>query len=196
MERTILRNLQILILLITFSASAQNYELGAGIVRSEDNLVGYTIEANFIIKTDQSREYLNNLIFGFSHSGYMSENRKIVNKEHIEADCNCSSEDLSLISAQSLSPLGAQKIKKETRTVGLTLGVEICKDCWMKRIYLLTGVTNLQHLTIINNEKRGEYRTMQIDAGVKYFIKYKNSFITPTFRFNPETITFSIGYSR
>src|SRR5690349_9704239 len=186
MERRKLFKLQILILLIAFSASAQNYELGAGIVHSEDNLTGYTIEANFIVKTNQNREYLNNLILGFNHSGYMSGNSKITSKEQIETECNCSSKDLSLISAE--------KIKKETRTVGITLGIEICKDCWMKRIYLLTGVTNLQHITLINNEKRGDYRTMQIDAGVKYFIKYKNSFITPTFRFNPETITFSIGY--
>lgn len=179
----------LLALLITGSVYSQNYELYTGSVLSEDKSVGYLIGLNFIIKTDQKREYLNDLLLGFEHSAYMSGIKTIVsNKETVSNDCNCTSENLDF---------GWQKtVKKETRAVSLNFGVNICKTCWLKRVYLITGVTNYQHITLIDGNKALEYRITHIDAGVKYFIKVKNNFITITSKFNPETVSFGLGYSR
>lgn len=179
----------LLALLITGSVYSQNYELYTGSVLSEDKSVGYLIGVNFIIKTDQSREYLNDLLLGFEHSAYMSGNKTtILDKETISNDCNCISEDLDFS--------GQKTIKRETRAVSLNFGVSICKTCWLKRMYLITGVTNYQHITLIDRNKASEYRTVQIDSGLKYFIKIQNSFITITSKFNPETVSFGLGYSR
>ncbi len=182
--------LLLLLLLMTLSVSAQNYELGTGIVISEDKDMqpGYTIEANFIVKLDQNRDYLNNLIFGFSHSGFMSNNKYYSSPEHVNiitSDCNCGSKDLNFDGTYNFST------KKQTRSVSLTLGVEIAR-----RWYILSGVTSYQHITLLNNDKIVEIRNVEIDAGIKYFIKWNKAFVTPTFRFNPQTITFSLGYSR
>lgn len=179
----------LLALLITGSTYAQNYEVYVGSVLSEDKSVGYLIGANFIIKTDQNREYLNDLLLGVEYSGYMSGNKtNTIDKETVSTDCNCTSEDLDFG--------GQRMIKKETRAVSLNFGVNICKTCWLKRMYLITGVTNYQHITLIDGNKASEYRTMQIDSGLKYFIKVKNSFITVTSKFNPETVSFALGFAR
>lgn len=176
-------------LLITGSVYGQNYELYTGSVLSEDKSVGYLIGVNFIIKTDQNREYLNDLLLGFEHSAYMSGTKITgINKETVSNGCNCTSEALDF--------RGEKNIKKETRAVSLNFGVNICKTCWLKQLYLISGVTNYQHITVINENKASEYRTVQIDAGAKYFWKTKKSFLTTTFKFNPETVSFGLGYSR
>ena len=177
----------LLILLITSSMYSQNYELYSGAVISEDKdmEIGYMIGANFIIKTNQERQYLNHLLFGAEHSGLISGNMisTFVNENDAKFDCNCEQDNLDLNSQYS--------IKKMTRGVSLIFGVEIAK-----RWYLLTGITNYQHITKINNQKTSEYRTTYIDAGIKYYIKSKDWFFSPTFKFNPETISFGIGVSR
>ncbi len=179
----------LLALLITGSVYSQNYELYTGSVLSEDKSVGYLIGANFIIKTDQKREYLNDILLGIEHSAYMSGNKTTVsNKENVSADCNCTSEDFNFA--------GKEVIKKETRAVSLNFGVSICKTCWLKQLYLISGVTNYQHIILINGNKASEFRTTQIDAGAKYFWKIDKSFLTTTFKFNPETVSFGVGYSR
>mgnify|MGYP003511286566 FL=1 len=182
-----MKKLLLIILLITSSMYSQNYELYSGAVISEDKdmKMGYMIGANFIIKTNQERQYLNHLLFGAEHSGLMSGNTisNFVSEKTAELNCNCEQDNLDFNSQYS--------IKKMTRGVSLTFGVEIAK-----RWYLLTGITNYQHITKINNQKTSEYRTTYIDAGIKYFIKSKDWFFTPTFKFNPETISFGIGVSR
>jgi len=179
----------LLALLITGSVYSQNYELYTGSVLSEDKSMGYLIGVNFIIKTDQKREYLNDLLLGFEHSAYMSGTKTIgIDKETVSNDCNCISEDLDFG--------GEKTIKKETRAVSLNFGVSVCKTCWLKRVYLISGVTNYQHIIVINGNKALEYRTMQIDAGLKYFIKVKNSFVTITSKFNPKTVSFAVGFSK
>ena len=179
-----MRYLLVIVFLFTASMYSQNYELYTGAVISENKEVGYMIGANFIIKTNQERDYLNHLILGFEHSGFMSEKNvktKSFNTENV--NCNCSEYSFNFNNQSS--------IKNLTRGVSLTLGVEISK-----RWYLLSGITNYQHITKINNQKTSEYRTTYIDAGIKYFIKSKDWFFTPTFKFNPETISISIGVSR
>jgi len=179
----------LLALLITGSVYSQNYELYTGSVLSEDKSVGYLIGVNFIIKTNQNREYLNDILLGVEHSAYMSGNKTIgINKETVSNDCNCTSEDLNFG--------GEKTIKKETRAVSLNFGVSICETCWLKQLYLISGVTNYQHITLVDGNKASEYRTMQIDAGLKYFIKIKNSFVTVTSKFNPETVSFALGFSK
>jgi len=179
----------LLALLITGSVYSQNYELYTGSVLSEDKSVGYLIGLNFIIKTDQNREYLNDILLGAEHSAYMSGNKTTISdKETLSTECNCEADDLKF---------GREKtLKTETRAVSLNFGVNICKTCWLKQLYLISGVTNYQHITLIDGNKASEYRTMQIDAGIKYFIKVKNSFVTITSKFNPETVSFAVGFSK
>jgi len=178
----------LLALLITGSVYSQNYELYTGSVLSEDKNTGYLIGLNFIIKTDQNREYLNDLLLGAEHSNYMSGNRIYKTDTPITADCNCETENLNFG--------GEKTLKTETRAVSLNFGVSICKTCWLKQLYLLSGVTNYQNLTFINNSKVSEARVTHIDAGLKYFIKIKKNFITTTFKFNPQTISVAFGYGR
>ena len=182
-----MKKLLLIIFLITSSMYSQNYELYSGAVISEDKdmEIGYMIGANFIIKTNQERQYLNHLLFGAEHSGLMSGNMisNFAAENGTEFNCNCEQNNLGFNSQYS--------IKKMTRGVSLIFGVEIAK-----RWYLLTGITNYQHITKINNQKTSEYRTTYIDAGIKYYIKSKDWFFTPTFKFNPETISFGIGVSR
>lgn len=185
-----MKKLLLVILLISSPVFSQNYELNTGVVINEnkDMNTGYFIGANFIIKTNQNRQYLNNIIFGFEHSAFMSNNIKYVYSSENDTklkNCNCNTENLDFGNNQDFI------LKKEVRAVSLNFGIEI-----IKRWYLMTGVTNYQHITLIDNKKVNEYRTMQIDAGLKYFIKIKKSFIVPTFKFNPEIISFGIGYSQ
>lgn len=169
---------------------SQNYEVYVGSVISEDKdmHVGYELGANFIIKTNQNRKYLNNLLLGFSHQGFMSNNiQSYIDDNNLSithTDCNCTTETLSITNSSYIS-------KKMVRAVTLNIGIEIAN-----RWYLISGVSNLQHINFINNEKINDYRTMQIDAGVKYFIKSNDWYFSPMVKFNPETISFSIGIAR
>lgn len=180
-----MKKLLAIVFLFTTSVYSQNYELYSGAVISENKEVGYMIGTNFIIKTNQDRDYLNNLILGFEHSGFISSHftQKVNagNPEKLNCDCNQDNFNFN----------NQNEVKNLTRGVSLTLGVEMTK-----RWYLLSGITNYQHITKINSQKTSEYRTTYIDAGIKYFIKSKNWFFTPTFKFNPETISFGIGVSR
>lgn len=177
-------------LLMTASVYSQNYELYTGTVISEDKDMhaNYMIGANFIIKTNQNRKYLNNLLFGFEHSAFMSSNMRYTygagEEPVLVKDCNCDIENVGFDNSRDFT------IKKEVRAVSLNFGVEVAR-----RWYLITGVTNYQHIQKMNNEKVNEYRTMQIDAGVKYFIKTKHWFFSPMFKFNPETVSFGLGVS-
>lgn len=59
----------------------------------------------------------------------------------------------------------------------------------------MSGITNYQHIKLLNGSKISEYRTNQINAGVKYFIKSKRWMFSPSVMFNPEVISTSIGIS-
>lgn len=185
-----MKKVLILLLLLTTSVYAQNYEVYTGAVISEDRdmMVGYELGANFIIKTNQDRKYLNNLLLGFSHQGFMSDNMKykVLGNDltETEVDCNCIAENIEFNNSSEYT------LKKMVRAVTLNMGVEISN-----RWYLISGVTNLQHISLINGEKVSEYRTMQINAGVKYFIKTNRWMFSPTIMFNPETISFGVGIS-
>lgn len=185
-----MKKILIILLLITTSVFSQNYDLNTGIVVNEDKDMnpGYFIGANFVIKTNQNRKYLNNLIFGFEHSAFMSNNMKYTyntqTEQTLNDDCNCKSDNLLFGNTKDYT------LKKMVRGVSINLGVEISK-----RWYIMTGVTNYQHISLINNEKVNEYRTMQIDAGIKYFIKSNKWYFIPTFKFNPEIISFGLGVS-
>lgn len=189
-----MKKILIVFFLLTASVYSQNYELYTGAVISEDKDMhaNYMIGANFIIKTNQNRKYLNNLLFGFEHSAFMSSPKTTIiegtptGPSEIVQNCNCTSDPFPSVNPDATS----LTTKKEVRAVSLNFGVEIAR-----RWYLITGVTNYQHIQKINNEKVGEYRTMQIDAGIKYFIKTKHWYFSPMFKFNPETMSFGLGVS-
>ena len=185
-----MKKLLVVFLLISASVYSQNYELYTGSVISEDKDMhaNYMIGANFIIKTNQDRKYLNNLIFGFEHSAFMSSDLNYTHNENNEPvlvkDCNCDIDNIGFKNDKDFI------LKKEVRAVSLNFGVEIAR-----RWYLMTGVTNYQHITKMDNEKVNEYRTMYIDAGIKYFFKTKHWYFSPMFKFNPETMSFGLGVS-
>lgn len=179
-----------IILLLSLSVQAQNYGLETGFVVAKDKnyQVGYTIEASFIIKTNQERKYLNNLLFSFHHSGYMSNTivfSSVTNEKITKETCNC---ELTNIGFENP---GTYTKKKMVRAVGFSLGIET-----FKRIYLFTGVTISKHIQLINNSVSNSFYSTHIDAGAKYFWKIKKSFIITSVKFNPETTTISLGYSK
>lgn len=181
---------------MTASMYSQNYEIYTGAVISEDKDMhsNYMLGLNFTVDINKDRDYLNTLILGFEHGAYMS-NEKTYNSEsnttsEVETSCNCSAESLGLGAGNGF------KLKKEVRTVSLNFGVGVCDTCWLKRLYLMSGITNSQHITKVNDEKVSNYYSTHIDAGLKYFIKINKNYISPMIKFNPETVSFGIGYSR
>lgn len=186
--KTVMNRLGIIALLLSMSVSAQNYGVGAGTIIPKDKQmnVGYYIEADFIIKTNQERKYLNNLLLGFSHGGYMSGNISKIGEKEIktEENCNCTQTDIEFGQSKYTE-------KKLVRAIGITFGVET-----FKRLYITTGITSSKHILKVNNEEINNFYTTHIDAGAKYFWKIKKSFLTTTFKFNPETVSFGLGYSR
>jgi hypothetical protein len=182
------RKLILLFLFISVSSYSQNYEVYTGIIKGKNYNAGGLIGANFIIKTDQHREYLNNLIFGFEHSLFMDDAKTtVITSEVIPdqvKDCNCTT-----------SPIGQNNSfnytqKHVVRGVALNIGVEI-KNRW----YIMTGVTSYGNTLIINGEKQPTQRYMVINAGLKYFIKTKHWFISPSVNYNPETVSATVGLS-
>ena len=121
----------------------------------------------------QQRIYANRALFGFEHSEMTSGNGTI------EDVCGCYG-----------APGDTYDYTHRVRAVSLNAGIEVYKG-W----YLLTGMTNYQHIIKISNIKADEYRTMYIDAGLQKVIKYNRWFFIPKFKFNPETTTFAIGVS-
>lgn len=183
----------LLLMMAPVYSYSQDYELYTGAVFSEDHYTGYMIGANYLVDLKQGREYLDKMLFGFEHSAYMSGNTTVTpvqtqtpNTTVTTENCQC---ELSGIGFGNGEPYTA---KKETRAVSLNLGVEIFKG---KRLYFITGVTNYQHIFKVNNQKISETRSMQIDAGIKYYIKIKHWYFSPTFKFNPETISAGLGVS-
>ena len=170
---------------ITYS---QDYELYTGIALHErsDIKVGYLIGANFIIKTKQGREYLNNIIFGIEHSGYAGSRNTMssTNNNNSESNCECEVNDMSFSKDYTIS------YRHLIRGITINMGVEI-KDNW----YLISGITNYQHINTLDGNTISEYRVNQINAGVKKYIKIGSWIWSPTITFNPNVVSFSIGVS-
>tara|TARA_R110002051_G_C8651067_1_gene487578 strand:- start:178 stop:750 length:573 start_codon:yes stop_codon:yes gene_type:complete len=179
----------IFVMLISSTLYSQDYELYTGLAVHERNdiKVGYLIGANFIIKTNQSRKYLNNIIFGFEHSGYygakntMSSTNSVSNYND---DCECETNNMDISEEYSID------YRHMIRGITLNMGVEI-KDNW----YLISGITNYQHINTMDGKTVSEYRVNQINAGVKKFIKIGSWIWSPTITFNPNVVSFSIGMS-
>lgn len=179
----------LVLLLLASVAYSQDYEVYTGAVKNENSKmnVGYLLGANFIIRTNQSRLYLNNLIFGFEHSAFMSNayySSSTIGNPEQSTVCDCNVDDISMVGDNT------KVFKDMVRGVTLNLGVEVSR-----RWYLISGVTNYQHIKLMNGNKIVEYRTNQINAGVKYFVKTKHWFFSPTITFNPEVISASVGIS-
>ena len=184
-----LRALTISIILLSSITHGQDYELYSGISMHERNdiTVGYVVGANFIIKTNQDRQYLNNIIFGFEHSGYYgakSTMSSISNSSAYDDNCECETSSLDISESYSVDT------RHMIRGISLNMGVEI-KDNW----YIMSGITNYQHINTMNGKSVSEYRVNQINAGVKKFIKIGKWIWSPTITFNPNVISFSIGMS-
>lgn len=175
--------------LLASVAYSQNYEVYTGVVKNENSnmQVGYLLGANFIIKTDQKREYLNNLLFGFEHSAFMSKEYVLISGQTSVQSTSCDNCNTNSI---VFNETNTKRFKDMVRGVTLNLGVEI-----NKRWYLVSGVTNYQHIKLLNGNKISEYRTNKINAGIKYFIKSNRWFFSPTIMFNPEVVTASVGIS-
>lgn len=187
----------IAMIFMTASVYSQHYEIYTGAVISEDKDMhsNYMLGLNFTVKLNQDREYLNKMLFGMEHAAYMSNNKTYGTPSSLPEstinDCGCTEDPLGFGSG------GNYTTKKMARTVSLNVGVELCEDCWFKRLYVISGITSSLHILKVNNEKLDEYYSTHVDFGLKYFVKLdKKNFITPTIKFNPETVSFGIGYSR
>jgi hypothetical protein len=136
----------------------------------------------------QIRTYANRILIGFEHSEMMSSEHLTYTvsdpKSTIES-CNCSEESLELQDKPRVDVF-----KHQVRAVSLNAGVEVFKG-W----YLLTGITQYQHIHTLNKQKYLEYRTIYIDAGIQKVFSIKRWFFIPKIKFNPETTTFAVGVS-
>ena len=176
-------------MLLSSVVYGQDYELYSGIALHERNdiKVGYLVGANFIIKTNQGREYLNNIIFGFEHSGYYGAKRTMSSTNNIsdyDENCECETNSMDISGSYSIDS------RHMIRGITLNMGVEI-KNNW----YIMSGITNYQHINTIDGNNVSEYRINQINAGVKKFIKIGNWIWSPTITFNPNVVSLSIGIS-
>lgn len=141
------------------------------------------------IQGKQIRTYANRMLVGFEHSELMSKNIDVIYagadpKSTIES-CNCSEESLELQDKPRVDVF-----KHQVRAVSLNVGVEVYKG-W----YLLTGITQYQHIHTLNKQEYLEYRTTYIDAGIQKVFSIKRWFFIPKIKFNPETTTFAVGVS-
>lgn len=169
---------------------SQQYEIYTGSVVNKDKQLGngYMAGFNFIIDIHQGeREWANRMIFGIEHSGFYSDkitlSKNSVN-DIVTKECdNCETTTYTI-------PVKDKELLKYTRGVSLNFGIEMHKG-----LFLITGITSYNHYTEINNEVISNYRTMYIDAGVKYYIKKNNWYFIPTIKFNPETTSFGLGIS-
>ena len=144
---------------------------------------------NFIMDMNQrsDRKWANRMLFGMEHSGFHSGNIKMSqNIQETNSSNNCECESNPLINNNNKN----NYLKKYTRGVSLNFGIELYKG-----FYLLTGITNYNHVAKINKKKINQYRTNYIDFGVKYYIKHNNWYFSPTIKFNPEQTSYGIGVS-
>jgi hypothetical protein len=120
-----LRFLTIALLLLSSIAHSQDYELYSGISvhKDKDIKYGYVAGANFIINTNQNREYFNKLILGFEHSGYMGK-EGVLEFNNNDDVVNCDTCDTSNIEFTSDY---SSKYKKLVRAVSLNLVAELEK---------------------------------------------------------------------
>lgn len=181
----------ILFLLVSVNTFSQRYELYTGMSANANEVLGngYMGGFNFIMDMNQrdDREWANRMLFGFEHSGFYS-GKILVSKEQnnineVLNDCNCETTSYNFGSEEKV-------MRRFTRGVSLNFGIEV-----YKQFYLLTGVTNYNHITTLNRVKIGQYRTTYIDFGVKYYIKHNNWFFAPIIKFNPESTSFGLGVS-
>lgn len=137
----------------------------------------------------QIRNYANRLLVGFEHSALISRDNSIsIPASELPNDiehCNCKDSSLEY-SADKTNV----SYKHMVRAISLNAGIEVYKG-W----YLLTGITNYQHIHTFNNQKINENRTIYIDAGLQKIIHINRWYFIPKIKFNPETTTFAIGIS-
>lgn len=169
---------------------SQQYEIYAGsAINANDQLGnGYMAGFNFIMDTHQGdREWANRILFGIEHSGFYSGTINISNESSndvIIKEC-----DECVVTTYNL-PNNKKGLLKYTRGVSLNFGVDVYKG-----LFLTTGVTSYNHYTEINNKVIHNFRTIYIDAGVKYFIKSNRWYFIPTIKYNPEVTSFGLGVS-
>lgn len=194
--------LLLFIFLISVASFAQGpeFELYAGVaVPQPDNTnLGYQIALNLtpnLYQLDKNnpkkyREYLNKFLIGVEFSGYQTKPEKVVflgsnNPTQPIEHCNCTNTPIDGISTS-----GTYITKQDIIGVSLNLGVEVYKG-W----YLISGISRYKHRNIVDNETVSKYYTMYIDGGVKKYIKVGRSYLSPTFKFNSEVVSFGLGYS-
>jgi len=188
--------LTLIVFIFSLISVAQNVEIEVGALDPKDNDIAFTyaMGGNVYFNThqDSTRWYAKRVFVGFTHSAGTSNVKEITLVNYSNTiiqpeDCNCENENLDIKPASTEN----YTFKKQFRAVSLNFGVEVIKN-W----YFLTGVTNLQHIEIMNNVKYNEYRTMHIDAGVKYIQKIgKHVILAPTIRMNPEGFMYTVGFA-
>jgi hypothetical protein len=173
------------------------YEVYGGVVKPNNiSTLGYIIGFNIlpnlhqIDKNGKEREYFNKLLFGIEFSGYGTDRSFTilppeVNDTEVKEDCNCS---YTLI--PGINTPGDYNLKASTKGITINFGTEVYKG-W----FLLTGVTGLSTYLRVNGDRLGTNRTFYINGGVSKFIQYKNTFWSPSIKFNAETVSLGLGFS-
>lgn len=190
----------LLVLIISFplTSYSQLLELYTGGVEAKNKELqfSYLIGGNLYLdlfqtqrQGKQQRNYANRVLLGFEHSALISKNVEIiVPATEISSpveDCNCIEESIGTSQSEY-----SFTYKHKVRSVSLNIGIEIYKG-W----FLLSGLTDYQHILTLDNKEYYRGRNMYIDAGLQKVIKYNRWYFIPKVKFNHETTTFAVGVS-
>ena len=194
-----MKKLILILILFPLFSFGQILELYTGAVEAKNDKLKFSALVGGNLYLDlfqtqrqgaQQRVYANRMLIGFEHSALISKDVVVttITPEPSEpvAGCNCTTEEMPFNS----SGIETNTFKHKVRAVSLNVGVEVYKG-W----YLLSGLTNYQHIFTKNSEEYSDSRTFYIDAGLQKVLKYNRWFFIPKVKFNPETTTFAIGVS-
>lgn len=181
--------LYILLLYIPLSMSSQTYEVFAGgaISLNDKYTLGYSAGMNFHF--DLKRDYevsRRGFIFGFEHSGFFGERTDKILPHDQETPESCENCEASLLGTNSGTEL---EYKFWSRGVGFNIGAEFI---W-EGFYIIADVNQYQNITKINGETVADFYQVYVGGGAKYLFKTGNYWISPTFKFNKQAITLSVG---
>ena len=169
---------------------SQQYEIytGVGINMNQQLGNGYIAGFNFIMDTHQDdRKWANQVLFGIEHSGFYSGD---INMPNVNTSDNTIKNCNKCVTTVYNLPNNKIALLKYARGVSLNFGINVHKG-----LFLTTGITSYNHYTKINNKVINNFRTIYIDAGVKYFIKSNRWYFIPTIKYNPEVASFGLGVS-
>ena len=180
---------------------APEYELLIGIIKPKDvdMALGYSIGGNLITKIyrnplPNTQPLFTHVLYGFEYSAYDNAPKDVlvVNQTTtvVTPTKPCDGCEAVPFDSNSNNIYVNKDIKHSVTGLTLNFGLGFYNN-----IFLLGGVTNYHHTFMIDGNTAAIYDKTFIDLGVKKIFKLGKYYISPTFKTNMETSTFSLGFS-